>query len=243
MSATEQHPTSHIPASGGNPLLDDWRTPFAAPPFTAIAPSHFPPAFEQAMQTHRAEIDAICASAEAPTFGNTIAALERSGRALRRVSAAFFNLAGAHTNEALQAIEREIAPKLARHRNAIQSNETLFRRIEALHEQRDCSGLNDEERRVLDRYHTIFLRAGAGLTPDAKRRLAQIVERLAALGTAFSQNVLKDEQSYALALETEADLAGLPDYVRHAAARAAEERGLQGKHVITLARSSIEPFL
>lgn len=242
MSATEQHPTGHIPLSGGNPLLDDWHTPFGAPPFAAIAPAHFLPAFEQAMQAHLAEVDAICASSAPPTFDNTIVALERSGRALRRVSAVFFNLAGAHTNDALQAIEREIAPRLARHRSAIQQNETLFRRIEALHQQ-DLSGLSDEQRRVLDRYHTIFLRAGAGLEPEAKRRLAQIVERLAALGTAFSQNVLKDEQSYALVLETEADLTGLPGFVRHAAARAAEERGLQGKHVITLARSSIEPFL
>lgn len=243
MSTSPQDPNgSERAASGDNPLLGNWNTPYGAPPFAAIEPSHFLPAFAQAMQRHLAEIDAICASPEAPTFDNTIAALERGGRALRRVSATFFNLAGAHANEALQAIEREIAPKLARHRNMIQANETLFRRIEALHAQGGL-GLSDEQRRVIDRYHTIFVRAGAALEQDAKRRLAHIVERLATLGTAFSQNVLKDEQSYALVLETEADLVGLPDFVRHAAARAAEERGLQGKHAITLARSSIEPFL
>jgi peptidyl-dipeptidase Dcp len=155
----------------------------------------------------------------------------------------FFNLSGSHTNDAIQAIEREIAPVLAKHRNAIFMNEALFRRVEALYARRDALGLSPEQARVLDRYRTIFVRAGAQLAPEAKKRLAEITERLASLGTQFSQNVLADEKAYTLLLDGEEDLAGLPDFLREAAAAAAEERGLAGKHVITLSRSSIEPFL
>jgi peptidyl-dipeptidase Dcp len=227
----------------GNPLFDAWQTPFGLPPFESIAPEHFRPAFDAALAEQRSEIDAIVADMEPADFDNTIGALERSGRALKRVGGVFFNLTGAHTNDALQAVEREMAPLLAKHRNAIFMNEALFRRVSALYEQRDALGLTAEQARVLDRYHTIFVRAGARLAPEAKTRLAAITERLASLGTRFSQNVLADEKSYALVLDGEDDLAGLPDFVREAAAEAATERGHPGKHVVTLSRSSIEPFL
>jgi peptidyl-dipeptidase Dcp len=223
--------------------LHDWDTPFEAPPFERIGPEHFRPAFDAAIASHRAEIDAIAGSRDGATFSNTVKALELSGQTLRRVSAVFYNLAGAHTNDALQAIEREIAPIMARHRNEIFLNEKLFRRIAEVYEQREDIGLMPEEARVLDRHHTRFVRNGANLAPDKKKRLAEIDERLATLGTQFSQNVLADEKSYALALEGEADLAGLPDFLINAAAEAARERGLDGKHAITLSRSSIEPFL
>ncbi|MYZ49651.1 M3 family peptidase [Rhizobiales bacterium L72] len=227
----------------GNPLLGDWATPFGLPPFAEIGPQHFRPAFEAALAEQRAEIDAIAADPGEPTFANTIAALEASGRALRRVSATFFNLAGADTNEQLQAVEREMAPVLARHRTATFQNQALFRRIADLHARMDALGLGAEEARVLDRYHTIFMRNGGGLGAAEKARLAAIDERLSVLGTQFAQNVLADEKAFALVLEGEADLAGLPAFLRAAAARAAADRGLPGKHVITLARSSIEPFL
>jgi peptidyl-dipeptidase Dcp len=227
----------------GNPFGGDWTTPFGLPPFEAIRPEHFRPAFDAALAEQRAQVEQIAGGAPEPTFENTIAALERSGRTLKRVGGVFFNLAGAHTNDALQAIEREMAPILAKHRNAIFMDEALFRRVDALHARREAIGLSAEERRLLDRYHTIFVRAGARLAPDAKSRLAAITERLASLGTQFSQNVLADEKAYVLVLDGEADLAGLPLFLREAAAAAAEERGLSGKHVITLARSSIEPFL
>jgi peptidyl-dipeptidase Dcp len=226
-----------------NPLLGEWSTPHGIPPFEAIAPEHFRPAFEAALDQQRGEIERIAGDAGEPTFDNTLAALERSGRRLKRVGGVFFNLAGSHTNDALQAIERELAPVLAKHRNAIFMNEALFRRVDALYGRRDEIDLTSEQARVLDRYHTIFVRAGARLEPEAKARLAAITERLATLGTQFAQNVLADEKAYALVLEDESDLAGLPAFVREAAARAADERGLTGKHVITLARSSIEPFL
>jgi peptidyl-dipeptidase Dcp len=230
-------------SASDQPFAAEWETPFGLPPFERIAPDQFELAFARAMEEHRQQIDAIAGNPTEPSFDNAIAALEMSGRRLRRVSAVFFNLASAHTNDALQAIEREMAPRLAKHRNDIFMNETLFRRVEALHGERDTLGLSPEKRRVLDRYYTIFTRAGARLAPHGKKRLAEITERLATLGTQFSQNVLADERGYTLLLESDDDLAGLPDFVRAAAAQAAAERGLAGKHVITLSRSSIEPFL
>jgi peptidyl-dipeptidase Dcp len=230
-------------SASDQPFAAEWETPFGLPPFARIAPDHFRPAFASAMEEQRRQIDAIAGDAAEPSFDNTVAALELSGRRLRRVAAVFFNLAGAHTNDALQAIEREMAPRLAKHRNDIFMNEALFRRVEALYGRREALGLNPEQMRVLDRYHAIFTRAGACLAPHGKARLAAITERLATLGTQFSQNVLADEKEYQLILESEDDLAGLPDFVRAAAAQAAAERGLAGKHVITLSRSSIEPFL
>jgi peptidyl-dipeptidase Dcp len=229
--------------SASNPILATWDTPFEVPPFSEIAPHEFRDAFAQAFIAHLAEIDAITADPQPPSFDNTIVALERSGRALSRVSSLFHALAGAHSNDTLLEIEREISPKLAAHWNKIRLNDALFARIDALWRERDQLALNPEQARVLKRYHTTFHRAGAGLDPAAKARLAEIAERLAALGTGFSQNVLKDEQSYVLELETEDDLAGLPEFLRHAAQAEATARGLAGKHAITLSRSSVEPFL
>jgi len=226
-----------------NPLLGEWTGRFELPPFAALKPEHFPPAFEQGLARHRAEIDAIAAANPAgPNFDNTVAAMERSGALLTRVSNVFFVLTGADTSEDVQAIERDISPLLARHDNEIYLNEPLFQRIDDLHRRRHELGLTSEQRRVLERYHTHFVRAGAGLDAEKKRRLAEIGERLASLGTAFGQNVLADEKAFALVLE-EGDLGGLPDFVLAAARAAAEERGFPGKHVITLSRSSIEPFL
>ena len=154
----------------------------------------------------------------------------------------FFVLAGADTGDAIEAIEREISPLLARHSNAIYLDRALYARIADLYGRRDALGLNAEQARVLDRYHTRFVRAGGALDKPAQDRLAAINERLASLGTQFGQNVLADEKAYALMLE-EGDLAGLPDFARAAARAAAEERGHPGKYAITLARSSCESFL
>jgi peptidyl-dipeptidase Dcp len=235
--------TASDAALPGNPLLETWTTPFGLPPFESIAPEHYRPAFDSALAEQQAQIAAIAGDPEAPTFANTVEALEKSGRTLKKVGGVFFNLAGSHTNDAIQAVEREMAPVLAKHRNSIFMNEALYRRVAALYEKRDSLGLSAEQARVLDRYHTIFVRAGAKLGPEEKKRLAAITERLASLGTQFSQNVLADEKSYQLVLDGEADLEGLPSFLREAAAQAADERGLKGKYVITLSRSSIEPFL
>ena len=226
-----------------NPFFEDWSAPFGVPPFGRIEPGHFHPAFERALAEHNAEIEAIAAQAEPASFDNTIGAMERGGRLLSRVSSVFDALCGADTNEALQKIEREMSPVLAAHYSRIYLHEALFRRVDALHLRRDLLGLSAEQARVLARYHVAFRRAGAHLGADSKARLAEIAQRLATLGTAFSQNVLADEQAYTLVLDTEADLAGLPDFLRDDARAAAEERGMAGKHVITLSRSSVEPFL
>ena len=224
-----------------NPLLSDTSDALGLPPFDKIKPEHFRPAFDAAMATQNRAVADIAASAEPATFANTIVALERSGLDLDRVASIFFHLASADTNDALQAVEREVAPVLARHSSAIYMNAPLFKRIEAVWKDRESLGA--EERQVVDRYHTHFVRAGAALDAAGKTRLAAIVERQAEIGTQFSQNVLADESSWTLVLDGADDLAGLPDSLVASAAEAANERGLAGKHVVTLLRSSIEPFL
>jgi peptidyl-dipeptidase Dcp len=226
-----------------NPLTSRWSTPFGLPPFARIEPTHFRPAFAAALKEHKGDIAHIARDPARPTFANTIAALEKSGRLLERVAGVFFNLAGSDTNDELQAIERELSPLLAAHQSAIMLNGKLFARIDDLYRRRDRLRLSDEQARVLELQHTWFVHAGAKLGRKAKARVAEINERLASLATRFSQNVLKDEQSWHLVLEGEPDLAGLPSSVRAAASRAAADKGLKGKHVITLSRSSVEPFL
>jgi peptidyl-dipeptidase Dcp len=225
-----------------NPLLEAWTAPFEAPPFDRFEPQHFRPAFDAALKQARAEIDGVAANPEPPSFANTIEALERSGRSLDKVASVFFNLTGAHTNDELQAIEREIAPLLARHRSETYLNEALFKRVDALKADKDKLGLSAEQARVLDRYHLDFTRSGAGAEPQAKARLAAIAERLATLAAQFGQNVLKDEKDWLLLLN-KSDLAGLPDFFIASAARIAVDRGHPGKYAITLSRSSVEPFL
>jgi len=224
-----------------NPFLAPWVTPEAVPPFAEIKPRHFLPAYERAFAEHKTEIGEIAASAAVPDFANTIDALERSGRALERVENVFHLLVGAHSNDALLEIEREIAPRIAAHWNKIHTNAALFGRIDALARRADSLGLDAEQKRVLERYHVTFRRAGAALDGPAKKRLAEIIERLAALGAHFSQNVLADEQAFALPLSGD-ELSGLPEFMREAMQSDAQERGLDG-HVVTLSRSSVEPFL
>jgi peptidyl-dipeptidase Dcp len=228
---------------GGNPFFEEWTGRFGVPPFARIRPEHFRPAYARAFADHLREVEAIAASPAPPSFDNTIAALEKSGRALHRVDDVFGHLVGTDSDDALLEIERETSPQVAAHWAKIRMNAALFARIAALLRQQGSLKLTAEQARVLERYHTTHRRTGAALDAAKRARLAAITERLAALGTAFSQNVLADEQSYALVLESEDELAGLPDFVRAAARAAADERGLPGKHAITLQRSSVEPFL
>jgi peptidyl-dipeptidase Dcp len=225
-----------------NPLLAEWAGALELPPFEVIKPNHFRPAFDRALADHRAEIDIIAENPAPADFENTIAALEQSGRALERVASVFFVLAGADTSDEIEAIERDISPLLARHKNALYLNRALYSRIANLFDRRDTLSLDAEQARVLERYHTRFVRSGAALERKAQDRLATINERLASVGTQFGQNVLSDEKSFVMVLE-ESDLAGLPNFARAAAQAAAEERGHSGKYVITLARSPVETFL
>lgn len=225
-----------------NPFFETWDTPFGAPPFDTIKTEHFAPAYKQALEKHRKEIAAIASDASPATFDNTIAALERAGKPLRRVDMVFSQLAGAHTNDELQAIERDMAPVVARHWNDIFLNAPLFARIDALYRKRDTLGLDPEAKRVLERYHLDFVRAGANLSEAQRARFAEIVERLAVLGTHFGQNVLGDEQDVVFAL-TEAEVSGLPESARAAAAETARERKLNAPYAATTSRSSVEPIL
>jgi len=229
-------------SSADNPLLAAWRTPFATPPFDAIRPEHVLPALTQAFSDHVREIDAITYDPAEPDFANTIVALERAGRLLDRVSAVFHALVSAHSNEALLAIEGEVALRSARHWNAILMDAVLFGRIAKLYHERTHLKLTPEQQRLLERTYTRFRRAGAGLDEAAKTRMAAINERLAELGTRFSHHLLGDEQAWALELG-EDDRTGLSDSFIAAAEAAAAERGQPGKAVVTLSRSSVEPFL
>jgi peptidyl-dipeptidase Dcp len=225
-----------------NPFFQSWNTPFELPPFTAIRPEHFPPAFDRAMAEHEAEIAAIAGSAETPSFANTVEAMERSGKLLNRVSRVFHNLTSSATDEALEAIDRDYAPRLARHHLQIALDPALFDRIDALYRQREHLGLAPDQLRLLERYHLRFVRNGALLDAEQKAKMRETTERLATLHTLFGQNVLHDEDEWRLVLD-QPDLVGLPDFARAAAAEAARQRGLDGRYVITLARASIEPFL
>ncbi len=202
-----------MPALADNPLLQCWDTPFGLPPFDRIRPEHFPPALDQAMSEHEAEISAIAASPEPPDFANTIEALERGGRTLTRVGRLFDNLTSSATSEALDAIDRDYAPRLAAHHTRIMLDAALFARVDALYRQCETLGLVSEQKRLLERYHLRFVRAGALLDPEQKTRMAAITERLATLHTLFGQNVLHDEDEWRLVLD-EADLAGLPEFAR-----------------------------
>ena len=230
-------------ADSANPLLQPWQTPYGLPPFDKVDAEHYLPAFLHAMHAHRAEVNAIAANPDAPTFDNTIAALDRCGEGLHRIERLFFNLTASETSPDLQAIERDISPQLAAHHSATALDANLFARIEAVHARRDEQPAHGEERRLTERVHLDFVRAGARLSQAAKARYAAIVERLAVLQTRFMQNVLGDEAEYRLPLSDERDFAGLPDDVRAAARAAAQERGADTPGTITLSRSLIVPFL
>ena len=226
-----------------NPLLQPWDTPHGLPPFEKLAPEHFAPALDLALHEHLGDIERIAGDLQAPSFDNTIAALDRSGRLLDRVASLFYNLASSETSPALQEVERRMAPVLAAHHNNVYTNAALFKRIDALHAQRASLSLSSEQRRVLERIHFDFVRAGALLAPAAQERYGEIMQGLAELTTRFGQNVLADESAYRLLLRDEAELAGLPGFVRASARQAAAERGLAVAGVITLSRSHIVPFL
>jgi peptidyl-dipeptidase Dcp len=231
-----------VAPGGGNPLLDAWETPHGLPPFAAIRPEHFQPAYDVALAENRGEVEAIAADAAAPTFANTVDALDRAGRRLARLDGVFFNLVASETSPALQAAQLALAPTLAAHYTWVHMHTGLFARLERLHEARAALGLAPEERRVLERYHSDFVRAGARLDPERQARYAVVVKRLAELTTRFAQNVLADEAAFRLELRTEDELAGLPDFVRAAARQAGVDRGVDAC-VVTLSRSHVVPFL
>jgi peptidyl-dipeptidase Dcp len=230
--------------STDNPVLANWGSAHGGvPPFDRIAVEHFAPALDAAMATYRGEIVAIAANPAAPTFANTLEAMERSGREFRQATSTMGVFTSTMNSPAMQAVQREAAPKLAAFRDQIFHNRPLFDRIAAVHETRETSGLTSEQQRLAHVIHQRFQRQGAALPDADKHRLAEINQRLATLYTAFSQNILADEEGLALVVDSEADLAGLPSEMIDAARTAAEGRGLAGKWAIPNTRSAMDPFL
>ncbi|WP_428426573.1 M3 family metallopeptidase [Pararhizobium sp.] len=226
-----------------NPAITDWNGPDGLPRFEAVSDSDFAASFEAALAEHETEIDAIANNPQPATFENTIVTLETAGEALSRVSSLFWNRAGAHTNDAIQALERDISPKMSRHYSKIGMNAVLFQRIDQLWEKREALGLSLEQLRVLERHWKGFVKSGAKLPKPEQETLAGINENLAGLSTQFGQNVLADEKGWSLILADGPELNGLPDFLKDAMASAARERGEDGKFAVTLSRSIIEPFL
>ncbi|MBN8480530.1 MAG: M3 family metallopeptidase [Xanthomonadales bacterium] len=226
-----------------NPLFAPSPLAYQFPPFDRIKDADYLPAFERGMTENRAEIEAIAGNKEAPTFDNTIVALERSGALLGRVSRVFFGLSGANTNDAMQKIQTEIAPKLSAHSDQTVLDGKLFARIEAIHSARDELGLDAESKRLVERYYTDFVRAGAKLSDADKAKLKKINGELATLGTQFNQNLLKETNAAALVVDAKEQLKGLNDGAIRTAAEAAKSRKLDGKYVIPLLNTSGQPAL
>ncbi|MBO6797872.1 M3 family metallopeptidase [Maricaulis sp.] len=227
-----------------NPFLEDgWDTPFGTPPFDRIENEHFAPAFDAGIAESRAEFAAIVENADAPTYENTIIAMERLGSSLSRVQSVFFALASAHTNETIQTLSREYSSQFSALGNDISLDGRLWERINTLYETRDSLGLDADQMRVLELYHRDFVRAGALLNDAAKERLAELNTQISGLTVAYGQNLLAENNGYELVITDEADLAGLPDGIRAAGAREAARRGYENSWVFTTSRSSITPFL
>ncbi|MGV6888360.1 M3 family metallopeptidase [Rhodophyticola sp. SM2404] len=224
-----------------NPLLQDWQTPFELPPFEQITDEDFGPAMDAALEEARAKIKVIAEQADTPSFANTIEALEQADGLLDRVAGVFFNLAGADSTPAREALQREFAPKFSAFSSEITNNETLWARIDDVWQRKDSLGLSAEQERVLYLTHRSFVRSGAALKGEARSQLTDVKGRLAVLGTQFTQNLLADERSWFMELEP-ADLEGLPDFVVASAHAAGKEKAVDGP-VVTLSRSLIVPFL
>ncbi|HEX6177144.1 MAG TPA: M3 family metallopeptidase [Thermoanaerobaculia bacterium] len=241
---TSPAPVTTPATSSTNPLLAPWTGPYGGiPPFDRVNVADMKPALEAAMAENLAEVDRIANNPAAPTFENTIAALERSGRTLNRVTTAYGIWSSTMNSPDFQAVERDMAPRLAAFSDQITQNEALFKRIEAVYNSPDKSQLTAEQQRLSWWYWNNFVRAGARLDATSKKRLSEINQELAGLYTRFSQNVLADETNQYVVIDSEADLAGLPQSLRDAAAAAAKEKGLDGKWVITNTRSAVDPFL
>ena len=229
--------------SPDNPFAQPSELSLYYPPFDAISNEDYEPAFEAGMAQHLVEIDAIVAQDAGPSFENTIVKLELAGQLLNRVSRVFFALSGAHTNDQIQALQQQIAPQLAAHDDAIVLNADLFARIQALFADRAELGLTPEAVRLIEQYHTDFVRAGAALSREEKSRLREINGELASLQTKFSQNVLNEVNAMALVVDSREELTGLDAALIDAAAKEAVSRDLAGKYVIPLLNTSGQPAL
>lgn len=226
-----------------NPLLQNYDTPYGVPPFDKIKTEHYLPAFQVGIKQHQDEIDKIASNKSAPTFENTVAALDYSGELLKKVSYVFFNLYSTDSNEQMEAIAQQITPQLTEHNDNLYLNEALFKRIKTLYEQKDKLGLNPEQNRLLEKYYKNFVRNGAALNAEQKAQLREINKELSLAELQFGQNVLAETNAYQKWITDEKNLAGLPDNVRQAAAEAAEQAGKEGAWLFTLQKASFIPVL
>jgi len=226
-----------------NPFFTEYDTPFQVPPFDRIEEKHYLPAFRQGIQQSTEEIQAIATNPDAPTFANTIEAMERSGKQLTKVSNVFYNLVSAHTNDQMQAIAKEVAPMLSKHRDDILLNPELYARVKAVYEQRSDLDLNSEQLQLVEEYYKMFVRGGADLEGEDREQLRKINEEISVLMVQFGENILKENNRFELVIDKKDDLAGLPDNAIQAAAEAATKRGHKGKWVFTLHKPSLIPFL
>ena len=226
-----------------NPFFTEYSTPFQVPPFDKIENEHFIPAFKKGIEEHKVEIEAIVNNPEAPTFKNTLEALDRSGAQLDRVESVFDNLLGANTNDELQKIAEEVMPMITSHQDDISLNPELFGRIKAVYGQKDALGLNIEQMTLLEKRYKNFVRGGAELNDEDQAKLREINEKLSVLSLKFGNNVLAETNAFQMFIEAEEDLAGLPEGVIGAAAEAAKEAGQEGKWLFTTQRTSMYPFL
>ena len=230
-------------AKNDNPFFETYKNKYGAPPFDKIKNEHYMPAFKEGIKQHQAEINAIADSKDAPTFDNTIAAMDFSGELLKKVSAVFFNLYSNNTNEAMDKIANEISPVLSEHNDNIYLNEKLFARVKTLYDNRSKLGLTAEQNRLLEKYHRNFIRSGAALNPKQQAKLREINKELGLAEIAFGQNVLEETNTYQKVVDNEDDLAGLPESVRQAAAETAKEAKKEGKWIFTTQKASFIPVL
>ena len=227
-----------------NPFFSDYNTPFGVPPFDLVENEHFIPAFEEGIKQHEAEVEAIVSNPNTPDFENTIAALDYSGDLLSRVGSVFYNYNSSNTSDEIQAIAQEIAPIMSSHRDNINLNADLFKRIQAVNAKKDELNLNEEQKMLLKETYEGFVRNGAALPAEKQERFREINQELSVLTLTFGQNVLADVNNFKLWIDDEADLAGLPQSVVDAAAEAAEAADEQeGKWLFTLQNPSVMPFL
>ena len=243
LPCTAASPVAAIPADQpANPLLGEWTTPDGVPPYDRIRPEHYEPAFDAALVAARAEYRRIADDPAAPTFANTIEAMEGAGRQLGRISSAYFNVASADAIDAIQAIEEQVTPKLTRLSNETFLDQKLFGRVDRIWKARATLGLAPEQARLLEETHENFVRAGAALQPAPRARVAAINEELAKLGVEFGQKLLADQKASDVVLTSD-EVAGLPEDQRSAAAIAAKAAGREGSFLFPATRSAAEPFL
>ena len=226
-----------------NPFLTEYNTPFGVPPFDIIENDHFLPAFREGITQQEAEVSAIVANNETPTFENTIAAFDISGEVLRKVGGVFYKLLSAETSEVIDSIAKELVPLTSAHRSNLMLNEELFLKVKAVYENQESMNLSAEQTRVLEKIYQQFERGGANLDEEGKAKIRKIDEKLSMLSLSFGNNMLTETNSYKLVIDKEADLAGLPQSVRSAAADAAAAAGMDGKWIFTLHKPSWIPFL